>query len=253
MHHIRSMTIARVTRVPSSRLGPVPSSVHRTNKKSTPKVLPNQNSLPCMINPVTFYGHAISSKPRVTQFRIISYIKTIWALSPSKRMVASPAPIELNTSKQNTSSSNITLMLVKSTFVTVQQSKCGPMSSQNPYKVLNFVRCVLFSWIVPLTIPKILLSSTRYQSNLHQSFRWSPESNWSGLHRGSVLRVHLLHPNPPRPNLAGKIFSSLADLLRRRRSRGLTSHFTLPVPRRHVRTTSCVLDSSQSRSRIDLS
>ena len=144
-----------------------------------------------MINPVTSYGHAISLKPRVTQSRIISSTKTTWALSLLKRTAASPAPKGLNTSKQNTSSSNITMILVKLTFVFVQQNKCGPISSPNPFRVLNFVKCALFLWIVPLTIPKILLSLHRSQSNLRQSFWWSPDSNWSRPHRGSVLGVHL--------------------------------------------------------------
>jgi hypothetical protein len=61
-----------------------------------------------------------------------------------KRMAAPPAPNELNTSKRNTSSSNITMIQVKSTFIFVQLNGCGPISSRNPCKVLNFVKCALF-------------------------------------------------------------------------------------------------------------
>ncbi len=57
-----------------------------------------------------------------------------------------------------------------------------------------------------------------------------------------ALNNTLLHPNPPRVNLARMIYSSLTDLLRRRKSPGLTNPFALLVPRQHVGTTTCKVD-----------
>jgi hypothetical protein len=51
--------------------------VHLPNKKSLPKAPLKQNSLVSMTNQVTFYGHDISSKLKVTKLLQTSFIRTI--------------------------------------------------------------------------------------------------------------------------------------------------------------------------------
>jgi hypothetical protein len=62
MLHIRRTTIARGIRAVSSPLDMVLLQVHPPNKKSLPKVRLRVNSSDSMTNPVTSYGHDISSK-----------------------------------------------------------------------------------------------------------------------------------------------------------------------------------------------